>query len=74
MRLRLWIGRPWVLQGGVMTDDQSIRNVALDYIEGWYMADSLRMIRALSPHLAKRRIVSQDEIWHVGQGMDGEGN
>jgi len=48
-----------------MTDDQSIRNVALDYIEGWYMADSLRMIRALSPHLAKRRIVSQDEIWHV---------
>jgi hypothetical protein len=48
-----------------MTDDQAIRNIALDYIEGWYTADGSRMSRALSPHLAKRRIVSQDEIWHV---------
>lgn len=48
-----------------MTDDQSIRGIALDYIEGWYTADGSRMDRALSPHLAKRRIVSQDEIWHV---------
>ncbi len=48
-----------------MTDDQSIRSIALDYIEGWYTADGSRMSRALSPHLAKRRIVSQDEIWHV---------
>jgi len=48
-----------------MTDDQSIRSIALDYIEGWYMADGARMKSALSPHLAKRRIVSQDEIWHV---------
>ena len=48
-----------------MTDDQCIRNVALDYIEGWYTADGSRMDRALSPHLAKRRIVSQNEIWHV---------
>ena len=48
-----------------MTDDQSIRGIALDYIEGWYTADGSRMDRALSPHLAKRRIVSQAEIWHV---------
>ena len=48
-----------------MTDDQSIRSIALDYIEGWYSADSERMDRSLSPHLAKRRIVSHDEIWHV---------
>lgn len=50
-----------------MTDDQSIRSIALDYIEGWYAADGSRMNRALSPHLAKRRIVSQDEIWHVNK-------
>jgi hypothetical protein len=48
-----------------MTDHQTIRSIALDYIEGWYTADASRMDRALSPHLAKRRIVSQDEIWHV---------
>lgn len=48
-----------------MTDDQSIRNIALDYIEGWYTAEGSRMNHALSPHLAKRRIVSHDEIWHV---------
>lgn len=48
-----------------MKDDQMIRSIALDYIEGWYTADASRMDRALSPHLAKRRIVSQDEIWHV---------
>lgn len=48
-----------------MTNDQSIQNIALDYIEGWYTADGARMGRSLSPHLAKRRIVSQDEIWHV---------
>jgi len=48
-----------------MNDEQAITNAALDYIEGWYTADSRRMERALSPHLAKRRIVSADEIWHV---------
>lgn len=48
-----------------MTDDQAIRNIALDYIKGWYMADASRMDLSLSPHLAKRRIVSEDEIWHV---------
>ena len=48
-----------------MTNDQAILSIALDYIEGWYTADGSRMSRALSPHLAKRRIVSQDEIWHI---------
>lgn len=48
-----------------MTDDQSLRNIALETIEGWYTADGARMNRALSPHLAKRLIVSHDEIWHV---------
>ena len=48
-----------------MTDHQPIRDIALDYIEGWYTADGSRMDRALSSQLANRRIVSQDEIWHV---------
>jgi len=48
-----------------MNDEQAIRAVALDYIEGWYEANATRMDRALSPHLAKRRIVSAEEIWHI---------
>ena len=48
-----------------MQDEQAIRATALDYIEGWYNGDADRMDRALSSELAKRRIVSGDEIWHV---------
>ena len=48
-----------------MHDEAAIRAVALDYIEGWYNGDADRMDRALSTELAKRRIVSADEIWHV---------
>ena len=48
-----------------MQDERAIRDGALDYIEGWYTADATRMDRALSSELAKRRIVSADEIWHV---------
>ena len=48
-----------------MQDERAIRDVALDYIEGWYTADAIRMDRALSSELAKRRIVTADEIWHV---------
>ncbi len=48
-----------------MDDSQAIRDSALDYIEGWYEANAERMNRALSPYLAKRRVVSEDEIWHV---------
>ena len=48
-----------------MEDRQAIRDISLDYIEGWYSADASRINRALSSHLAKRRIVSPTEIWHV---------
>ena len=48
-----------------MSDSQAIHTAALNYIEGWYQGDAERMRRALSHHLAKRRIVSADEIWHV---------
>ena len=48
-----------------MEDSNVIRNRVLDYVEGWYEANGNRMERALSPHLAKRRIVSSEEIWDV---------
>ncbi len=35
-------------------DTVAITATALDYIEGWYSADAVRMERALHPHLAKR--------------------
>ena len=34
----------------------AIRKTALDYIEGWYSGDAIRMERALHPELAKRMI------------------
>ncbi|MCG6909786.1 MAG: nuclear transport factor 2 family protein [Deltaproteobacteria bacterium] len=48
-----------------MRDREAITQRALDYVEGWYLADVERMDRALSPHLAKRRIGSEEEIWSV---------
>jgi hypothetical protein len=33
-----------------------IKKTALDYIEGWYAGDAVRMERALHPELAKRMI------------------
>jgi hypothetical protein len=37
-----------------MNDDEAIRAVALDYIEGWFDGDAGRMERALHPELVKR--------------------
>ncbi len=48
-----------------MNDNVAIIQCVLDYVEGWYHADADRMDLALSPHLAKRRIVSESEIWGV---------
>jgi hypothetical protein len=50
-----------------MADNEAIKNRVLDYVEGWYEANGARMERALSPHLAKRRVVSHDEIWDVSK-------
>ncbi|MBI9049123.1 MAG: nuclear transport factor 2 family protein [Anaerolineaceae bacterium] len=50
-----------------MEDREEIRLRILDYLEGWYEGDAARMQRTLSPHLAKRRMVSQDEIWEVSK-------
>ena len=50
-----------------MENNEAIRNRVLDYVEGWYEGNSTRMERALSPHLAKRRVVSNEEIWDVSK-------
>jgi len=39
-------------------DSAGIRAAALDYIDGWYAADGVRMERALHPELAKRNVFS----------------
>lgn len=45
------------LAGGQTSDEKTaIRQAALDYIEGWYEADAVRMDRALHKELAKRAI------------------
>jgi len=38
------------------SDTEAITKTALDYIEGWYAGDAVRMERALHPELAKRMI------------------
>lgn len=35
-------------------DDQAVRETVLDYFEGWFDGDELRMDRALHPELVKR--------------------
>ncbi len=38
-------------------DEMAIRKVALDYLEGWYSADTARMANALSEDLKKRGFI-----------------
>jgi len=46
-------------------DKAAITATALDYIEGWYTGDAERMERSLSPDLAKRIVMTNDQ----GRGM-----
>lgn len=39
-----------------MNDIDAIRQVCMDYVEGWYEADSQRMRRSLHPALVKRML------------------
>lgn len=48
-----------------MEDKEAIRQVALDYIEGWYQGDATRMERALYAKLIKRRLTPDSEVWQV---------
>lgn len=50
---------PRLLAAQSSADSAAIRATALDYIDGWYAGDAVRMERALHPELAKR-IVQTD--------------
>jgi hypothetical protein len=39
-----------------LSDEEAIRQTALDYVEGWYQADAERMRRCLHPSLVKRAL------------------
>jgi hypothetical protein len=39
-----------------VSDEIAIKQTAMDYIEGWYEGDAMRMERALHPELAKRMV------------------
>jgi hypothetical protein len=41
-------------------DSMKIRACALDYIEGWYAGDTIRMDRALHPDMVKMQVSSLD--------------
>src|SRR6516225_3501981 len=47
---------PIFAQTDFPSDNAAITKTALDYIEGWYTGDAVRMERALHPELAKRMI------------------
>jgi hypothetical protein len=40
-------------------DEKAIKECVLNYLEGWYSADSARMAKALSPDLAKKGFVKR---------------
>ena len=50
---------PRLLAAQSSADSAAIRATALDYIDGWYARDAVRMERALHPELTKR-IVQTD--------------
>jgi hypothetical protein len=49
---------PRALGAQSAADSAAIRATALDYIDGWYAGDAVRMERALHPELAKRIVMT----------------
>ncbi len=49
---------PQIAPAQTAADSAAIRATALDYIEGWYTGDAVRMERALHPELAKRILMA----------------
>lgn len=47
-------------------ESAAVRQVALDYIEGWYTGDAARMESALHPDLAKRLVFFDGETGQSG--------
>ncbi len=63
MRKMIWLlasmlslGAPAFAETTSSDENDAIKKTALDYIEGWYTGDAVRMERALHPELAKRMI------------------
>ena len=55
-------------QAQTKSDAELIKQTALDYIEGWYEGDPVRIERALHPDLAKRIVnVDQRGRYMLGQ-------
>jgi hypothetical protein len=52
----LMVGLTPTIRAQSATDSAAIRATALDYIDGWYTNNPVRMERALHPHLAKRLV------------------
>ncbi len=48
------------------TSAESVRSVALDYIEGWYLGDAERMERSLHSDLVKRTPNADDGLDETG--------
>jgi hypothetical protein len=46
-----------------MSDEEAIRATVLDYFEGWFEGDSVRIERALHPELAKRSLAG--DAWSL---------
>lgn len=62
-----------------MGDKEAITATLLDYFEGWFDGDAVRMDRALHPELAKRGLAPDGAIhplgkqWMVDATRDGKG-
>jgi hypothetical protein len=52
----LMVGLAPTVRAQSAADSAAIRATALDYIDGWYTNNPVRMERALHPHLAKRLV------------------
>ncbi len=50
-----------------MNDRDAITKTVLNYVEGWYSADSERMDTALHPQLAKRHVTAEGEMWDTSR-------
>ena len=61
------------------TDETAIVDAALDYFEGWFDGDELRMERALHPQLAKHSLMEDDTLdvttagWMIDATAEGRG-
>ena len=53
-------------------DEAAVVGAVLDYFEGWFQGDAIRMERALHPELAKR-CLGGDQRWWGEAGGEGTG-